>query len=95
MPASLTKNVVLTPQLGDFLDELMASGDYQSVSEVFRTGLLLVKKERERDAAELAEIQTRIAVGIDQLDRGEGIVGSPRQVLSERLKAMKERREAS
>ena len=95
MPASHTRNIVLTPQLDAYVEELLESGAYKSVSEVFRDGLRLVKKERDHDEAQLVEIQTRIAVGLDQLKRGEGISGPPREVLGERLERFQQRRKGS
>ena len=41
---------------------------------------------------QLAEIQTRIATGVDQLKRGQGISGPPRKVLGERLERFLQRR---
>ena len=95
MPASHTRNIVLTPQLDAYVEELLESGAYKSVSEVFRDGLRLVKKERDHDEAQLAEIHARIAVGLDQLKRGEGIGGPPREVLGERLERFQQRRKGS
>ena len=82
----------LTPQLDAYVQELLESGAYKSVSEVFRDGLRPVKKKRDHDEAQLAEIRTRIAVGLDQLKRGEGISGPPREVLGERLERFQQRR---
>lgn len=95
MPASHTRNIVLTPQLDAYVGELLESGAYKSVSEVFRHGLRLVKKQRDHDEAQLAEIQTRIAIGLEQLKRGEGISGPPREVLGERLERFQQRRKGA
>ncbi|MCO6188511.1 type II toxin-antitoxin system ParD family antitoxin [Rhizobium sp. L1K21] len=73
MPAAHARNVALTPQLSSFVDDLVASGEYANASEVLREGLRVLKERREVQLAELTEIRTRIAIGVDQLDRGEGV----------------------
>ena len=35
----------------------------------------------EQDETELAEIRARIARGLDQLDSGEGVTGTPRKII--------------
>jgi antitoxin ParD1/3/4 len=68
-------NVSLTPELEAFVSARVASGRYQSASEVVRAGLrLLEADEREREAA-LAEVRQKIAVGLEQARRGELLDG--------------------
>lgn len=71
MPSLNAKNIALTPQLISWVDELVRSGEYTSASEVMRDGLRALQERRERHAAELQEIQARIARSLDQADRGE------------------------
>ena len=71
MPAQHSKNIALTDQLEGWVDDLVASGEYKSASEVVRDGLRLLKERRDRSAAELAEIRDRVRRGTDQADRGE------------------------
>ncbi|HMO29792.1 type II toxin-antitoxin system ParD family antitoxin [Enterovirga sp.] len=68
-------DVSLTPELERRIAEKVASGLYESPSEVVREGLRLlfaaeVERSRRRD-----ELDALIQVGLDQLDRGEGIDG--------------------
>lgn len=64
-------NISLTPELESFVDSRVASGRYQSASEVVRAGLrLLEQDELEREAA-LAEVRQKIQLGLDQIQRGE------------------------
>ena len=64
-------NISLTPELESFVDSRVASGRYQSASEVVRAALrLLETEEREREAA-LAEVCQKIQLGLDQIQRGE------------------------
>jgi len=67
--------VTLTPQLGEFISSRVASGRFQSAGEVVRAALrMLEDTESERHAA-LARVRKQIAIGIEQLDRGEWIDG--------------------
>jgi antitoxin ParD1/3/4 len=68
-------NISLTPELESFVDSRVASGRYQSASEVVRAALrLLETEERERKAA-LAEVRQKIQLGLDQIQRGEVFEG--------------------
>lgn len=64
-------NVSLTPELETLVHEKVDSGLYTSASEVVREALRLLK---ERDAVQmqrLEELRREIAVGLEQLKRGE------------------------
>jgi antitoxin ParD1/3/4 len=68
-------NVSLTPELEAFVNARVASGRYQSASEVVRAGLRLLEvDEQEREVA-LAEVRAKIAVGVEQARRGELLDG--------------------
>ena len=79
MPASHARNVALTPQLAQFVDDLVAAGAYNNASEVVRDGLR--ELQRRKHADQLTEIRVRIGAGLDQLDRGEGRSGDPAAIL--------------
>ena len=52
MPARSSLNVSLTPELEEFVENRVATGRYQTASEVVREGLRLLElRERERDEA--------------------------------------------
>ncbi len=40
-----TRNISLTPELGAYIDQAVASGRYQTASEVVRAGLRLLKEQ--------------------------------------------------
>lgn len=70
-----TLNISLTPELEQFIATRVASGRYQSASEVVREGLrLLEERELARQAA-LDEVRRKIAVGLEQAKRGELLDG--------------------
>jgi antitoxin ParD1/3/4 len=48
MPVRVSKNVSLTPELEAFVDGQVASGRYQTASEVVRAGLRLLQTEERR-----------------------------------------------
>ncbi len=77
MPANHARNVALTPELNAFVDHLVTSGSYANASEVMRAGLRALKHSHSMD-----ETNTCISTALDQLDRGDGITGDPRQVLN-------------
>jgi antitoxin ParD1/3/4 len=60
-------NVSLTPELEKLVDRKVASGMYQTASEVVREGLRLLA---ERDAAR-ESLRADIKAGFDAVDRGE------------------------
>ncbi|MDI1297448.1 MAG: type II toxin-antitoxin system ParD family antitoxin, partial [bacterium] len=45
--ARLSRNVSLTPELGAFIDERLASGDYGNASEVVRTALKMLRAQEQ------------------------------------------------
>jgi antitoxin ParD1/3/4 len=65
---TFTMNVSLTPELEHLVNEKVASGLYQTASEVVREALRLMKG---RD--DLARLRTDVQVGFDEVARGEGI----------------------
>jgi antitoxin ParD1/3/4 len=65
-------NISLTPELAGFVKEQVDSGLYHSASEVVREGLRLLLLQRQDRQARLEELRRQIAVGLEQLDRGEG-----------------------
>jgi antitoxin ParD1/3/4 len=65
-------NVSLTPELAGFVKEQVESGMYHSASEVVREGLRLLRERRQDRQVRLEELRRQIAIGLEQLDRGEG-----------------------
>ena len=69
-------SVSFTPQQAEFLAACVASGRYQSASEVVREGLRLLEDRQRRRQAELERARALIKEGADQLDRGEVVDGA-------------------
>ena len=68
-------NVSLTPQLEDLIRKKVATGMYNSSSEVVREALRLLDERDRIHQMRLEELRKDIQLGLDQLDRGESING--------------------
>jgi antitoxin ParD1/3/4 len=65
-------SIQLTPQLEEIIREKVASGRYHDATEVLSEALIALD-----DSERLAELQAAVAVGAEQLERGEGQVYTP------------------
>jgi len=75
MPIRSSMNVSLTPELEQFVQSRVASGRFQTASEVVREGLrLLEERELARETA-LKELRAKIRRAVEQADRGELLDG--------------------
>jgi antitoxin ParD1/3/4 len=91
MPLRTSLNVSLTPELEQFVQSRLASGRYQTASEVIREGLrLLEEREQARETA-LEELRAKIRRGGDQADRGELLNGD---TVFEEIRQLSARRRA-
>jgi antitoxin ParD1/3/4 len=68
-------NANLGPVFEQFVAELVASGLYQSQSEVIREGLRLLREREELKKLRLGELRRAIARGSAEADRGEFVDG--------------------
>ena len=92
MAVRTTLNVSLTPELDQFVHDRVASGRYQTASEVVRDGLrLLEHQERDRQAA-LDSLRAKLDRGLAQADRGEFV--TPADVLRQ-VETLKQHRRAA
>jgi antitoxin ParD1/3/4 len=65
-------NVSLTPQLENYVKQKVATGMYNSVSEVMREALRLLEERDAIKEMKLEALRRDLQEGIDELDRGEG-----------------------
>ncbi|MDY0074212.1 MAG: type II toxin-antitoxin system ParD family antitoxin [Thauera sp.] len=65
-----TRNVVLTDSQAKFVEQMVASGQYQNASEVLREGLRLVQAREAEQAAKLAALREAVTVGIADIEAG-------------------------
>jgi len=76
-----TRNVALTVEQDEFIEELVTSGNYQSASEVVRHALRLLGEDKEKRQVELDEIRAGVRQSIAQMDQGEFTEGSVKDVI--------------
>ena len=65
-----TRNVVLTDSQAKFIEQMVASGQYQNASEVLREGLRLVQAQEDERTARLAALREAVVVGIADIEAG-------------------------
>ena len=66
-----TLNISLPEALKEHVQKRVSEGAFSNASDFVRTLIRLDKQQQEK----LAALRDAIAVGIDQLDRGEGLDG--------------------
>jgi antitoxin ParD1/3/4 len=66
-----TMNVSLTPEMVEFVESEVASGDYVSASEVVREALRALRHDKQFEATKLRILREEVALGLDAADRGE------------------------
>lgn len=71
MAGRTTINVSLSPELGDFITARVASGRYQSASEVVRDGLRLLEERELVRATAIENLRAKIDVGVKQIKSGQ------------------------
>jgi antitoxin ParD1/3/4 len=91
MSTRTSLNVSLTPELDRFVQQRVATGRYQTASEVVREGLrLLEQRERDREIA-FAALKAKLKRGSEQADHGQFV--DPEKTLS-KIDRLKRRRAA-
>ena len=85
--ATTTLNISLPEALKEHVQKRVAEGAFSNASDFMRA---LIRLDREA-AGRLAALRRDIAVGIDQLDRGEGLEGE--RILADLLDERRQRQE--
>jgi antitoxin ParD1/3/4 len=58
-----TRNINLTPEMDNFVDTKIRSGQYANASEVLRAGLRALEEDEQEDRAKLEAIRTAVQAG--------------------------------
>jgi antitoxin ParD1/3/4 len=68
-------DIELRPETEAMIAEKLRAGKYSTPDDVVRAGLELLDDAERASNVELQSVRRKIAVGIEQLDRGEGLDG--------------------
>jgi antitoxin ParD1/3/4 len=95
-----TRNISLTREQDEFVDEIVEAGEYQNASEAVRDALRALQQRRKQDELKLELLRAQIELGVSALDRGDaieldetkidsylGTLGAPRTRRSRRKRA--------
>jgi antitoxin ParD1/3/4 len=77
-------HINLSPEMEQYLQSKVSSGYYSNASEVVRDAIRRMREEDEK----LAALRAAVAVGDEQLERGEGAAYTPELVAKISEKAM-------
>jgi len=94
MPAQNSLSVLLTPELESFIQSRLASGQFQTASEVVQEGLRLLEQQELTRDEDFRLLKEKLERGAAQAERGELVDGETfmaerRQQLLERIAASK------
>lgn len=87
-------NVSLTPELEAYVAGKVASGLYQTASEVVREGLRLLRERDEAHQAKLADLRREVDIGIAEAEQGKVGPLDARRTL-ERVRAKRKARKGA
>ena len=68
-------NIILKPEEEQLIQEKLKSGKYETAYEVIVEALRLLEERDKYYENWVKETREKVAIGLDQLDRGEGIDG--------------------
>lgn len=60
-----TRNINLTPEMDEFVDAKIQSGQYANASEVLRAGLRALEQDDKENQARLDALRAAVRAGID------------------------------
>ena len=68
-------SIALRPETERQIEDQMKSGGYSSPDDVVHAALKALEDDRRGRLTEIEELRQQIAIGLEQLDRGEGVDG--------------------
>ena len=79
-------NVSLSPELEKLVERKIASGMYQTASEVVREGLRMIAERDELSELRREQLRADVRKGMESLDAGKGIAVSDPAALAREIK---------
>ena len=86
-----TRNIHLTAELDQFVDDSIESGRYENASEVIRAGLRALAQSEAEDRAKVEALRVAIDEGFASGIAKGDVIGRLRTVIRERAKANRRR----
>jgi antitoxin ParD1/3/4 len=83
-------NISLKPEQEQFIQEKLRSGKYETIDELITEAFRLLEERDRYYENWVDETRKKVAVGISQLDRGEGVDGE--EVFKELLEEIEQAR---
>lgn len=68
-------NILLTPELEQFVNERVEKGEYTDALSVITAGLGLLSERERIYKGRFAELKRDVMIGIEQLERGDRVDG--------------------
>ena len=68
-------SITLNPEQETIVDNLIATGSFQTAEQVMQVALKLLEQERQSYQSWVIETREKVREGIESLDRGEGVDG--------------------
>ncbi len=85
-----TRNINLTPQMDNYVDDKVRSGEYANASEVLRAGLRALEQAEREDRARLEAVRSAVQAGEDSGVADGDVLGEVRDWV--RRRALTEKR---
>lgn len=79
-----TRNINLTPEMDQFVDAKIQSGQYANASEVLRAGLRALEQDDKEDQARLKALRSAVKAGVDSGAANGDVIGRIRARIRKR-----------
>ena len=86
-------SITLNPEQETIVDNLIATGSFQTAEQVLQVALKLLEQERQSYQSWVVETREKVREGIESLDRGEGVDGET--VVNDLLAKLRQTKESS
>ena len=88
-------NVSLTPDVQEYVEQKVRTGQYASAEEAVNTLLALVREQEELSPEDIDELRAEVDIGIAEADRGEFVQFTAEEIIAERRSALAARKKVS